>query len=44
MATRGAIARLTHTLLPQRAGCYHHRDSYPSGLGRTLWHLFYPTL
>ena len=40
MATRGAIARLTHLSPLKWAGCYHHRDSYPSGLGSTLWEMY----
>jgi len=41
MATRGAIARLTHVLPAKWAGRYHHWDSYPSGLGATLWNLYH---
>ncbi len=40
MATRGAIARLTHALPLHWAGRYHHWDSYPTGLGRELWNIF----
>lgn len=38
MATRGCIARRTgeHSF----AGIYHHWDSYPSGLGKTLFGLY----
>lgn len=38
MATRGAIARRTgeHTF----TGIYHHWDSYPEGLGKTLFELY----
>lgn len=39
MSTHGAIARLT---APGRwVGRYHHSDSYPSGLGRTLFRLYH---
>lgn len=41
MSTRGAIARLTGTLPPRFRGRYHHWDSYPTGLGRMLWHLYH---
>lgn len=41
MSTRGAIARLTNVVPLCFAGRYHHWDSYPSGLGRTLWHLYH---
>lgn len=41
MSTRGAIARLTHVLPAKWAGRYHHWDSYPSGLGATLWNLYH---
>lgn len=34
MGTRGAIARLTDEGF---SGRYHHWDSYPTGLGKTLW-------
>jgi len=42
MSTRGAIVRLTNGALgaAEFKGVYHHWDSYPTGLGRTLWHLF----
>jgi hypothetical protein len=36
MGTRGAIAR--RTAEGTFAGRYHHWDSYPDGLGKTLWH------
>lgn len=38
MATRGCIARLTEG---RWEGRYHHWDSYPEGLGRTLWALYH---
>lgn len=38
MATRGTIAFGTDT--DHWQGRYHHSDSYPSGLGRTLYHLY----
>ncbi len=41
MSTRGVIARLTHVLPPRFCGRYHHWDSYPSGLGQTLWKLYH---
>lgn len=41
MLTRGVIARLTGTLPPRFRGRYHHWDSYPSGLGKTLWALYH---
>ena len=39
MGTRGIIARVDD----ERgwAGNYHHWDSYPSGLGKTLWELYH---
>jgi len=38
MATRGIIARKT----PEGwSGVYHHWDSYPSGLGQTLYRLYH---
>jgi hypothetical protein len=36
MSTRGIIAKATPT---GWRGRYHHSDSYPSGLGKTLWNL-----
>jgi hypothetical protein len=45
MATRGAIARLerrdSEGVPPAFVGAYHHWDSYPTGLGRTLWALYH---
>lgn len=41
MSTRGVLARLTNALPPQFAGRYHHWDSYPTGLGKTLWSLYH---
>ncbi len=41
MSTRGVIARLTNASPPQFAGRYNHWDSYPSGLGNTLWALYH---
>jgi len=38
MATRGVIARETKNGFKGR---YHHWDSYPSGLGKTLWNLYH---
>jgi hypothetical protein len=37
MATRGCIARKTNSGF---AGVYHHWDSYPSQLGKTLYSLY----
>lgn len=37
MATRGAIVRRHGDGF---AGVYHHWDSYPEGLGKTLWDLY----
>lgn len=37
MATRGCIARKTASGIEAR---YHHWDSYPSGLGAALFHLY----
>jgi hypothetical protein len=37
MGTRGVIAR--HTGEGKFKGRYHHWDSYPSGLGKTLFHV-----
>lgn len=39
MSTRGCIARLVGSQPVQFRGVYHHWDSYPSGLGRTLFSL-----
>lgn len=39
MSTRGTIAFGTDEW--EWEGRYHHWDSYPSGLGRTLWHLYH---
>jgi hypothetical protein len=45
MATRGAIARLerreSEGQPPVFRGNYHHWDSYPTGLGKTLWGLYH---
>ena len=41
MSTRGAIARLTGVTPPRFRGRYHHWDSYPTGLGHTLWTLYH---
>ena len=41
MSTRSAIARLTSRDPLAFEGRYHHWDGYPSGLGRTLWHLYH---
>jgi hypothetical protein len=38
MGTRGCIARLTEKGFEGR---YHHWDSYPSGLGESLWKLYH---
>ena len=38
MGTRGCIARVTKEGFEGR---YHHWDSYPSGLGKTLWDLYH---
>lgn len=40
MSTRGCIARMTGKVPVQFRGVYHHWDSYPSGLGRTLFQLY----
>lgn len=39
MATRGGIARITKD--GSFCGVYHHWDSYPTGLGATLWDLYH---
>ena len=39
MSTRGCIARLLRKDPLEFEGVYHHWDSYPSGLGRALFHL-----
>jgi hypothetical protein len=38
MSTRGVIARATQNGF---RGVYHHWDSYPEGLGKTLWDLWH---
>lgn len=38
MGTRGVIARITPNGF---RGRYHHWDSYPSGLGESLWKLYH---
>ncbi|OPY54658.1 MAG: hypothetical protein A4E48_00237 [Methanosaeta sp. PtaU1.Bin060] len=39
MSTRGVIARkVGHSSFK---GVYHHWDSYPSGLGKELWHIYH---
>lgn len=38
MSTRGAIARVTGDGFEGR---YHHWDSYPTGLGKTLWEKYH---
>jgi len=38
MGTRGCIARLTENGFEGR---YHHWDSYPDGLGESLWRLYH---
>lgn len=38
MSTRGAIVRKAKTGF---VGVYHHWDSYPEGLGKTLWDLYH---
>lgn len=42
MSTRGAIARNTTpgTKPWKFKGVYHHWDSYPAGLGETLYHMY----
>ena len=39
MSTQGAIVRTTGNSTFK--GVYHHWDSYPSGLGRTLWEMYH---
>ncbi len=39
MSTRGCIARLIDRERGQFKGVFHHWDSYPSGLGKTLFDL-----
>lgn len=39
MSTRGCIARLQRKAPLEFKGVYHHWDSYPSGLGRTLFRI-----
>jgi hypothetical protein len=39
MSTRGCIARLQQRSPLEFKGVYHHWDSYPSGLGRTLFRI-----
>lgn len=41
MSTRGAIVRFTNGETTEWSGRYHHWDSYPSGLGKTLWGLYH---
>ena len=44
MSTRGAIVRFTNKdnkKTVKFAGRYHHWDSYPAGLGATLWNLYH---
>lgn len=41
MSTRGAIVRLTNCEGTQFEGRYHHWDSYPESLGKTLWGLYH---
>ena len=41
MSTRGAIVRFTNCETTEFAGRYHHWDSYPAGLGATLWGLYH---
>jgi len=39
MSTRGAIVRVTGD--KTFTGVYHHWDSYPDGLGKSLWSLYH---
>ncbi len=41
MSTRGAITRITDEHEGKFTGVYHHWDSYPTGLGQTLWGLYH---
>ena len=41
MGTRGAIVRFTNGEITEFEGRYHHWDSYPTGLGATLWGLYH---
>ncbi len=41
MSTRGAIVHLTNREPVRFTGVYHHWDSYPQGLGATLWHAWH---
>lgn len=41
MATRGAITRLVSSNPIRFSGVYHHWDSYPESLGKTLWELYH---
>jgi len=38
MSTQGVIAR---AVADGWEGCYHQFDSYPEGLGKTLWRLYH---
>ena len=41
MSTRGAIVRFTNGETTEWQGRYHHWDSAPSSLGKTLWDLYH---
>jgi hypothetical protein len=41
MSTRGAIVRFTNGESTEFTGRFHHWDSYPEGLGATLWELYH---
>jgi hypothetical protein len=41
MSTRGLIGHWTDKDKGQWEGAYHHWDSYPDGLGKTLYHMFH---
>jgi hypothetical protein len=41
MSTRGFIAREKDATAGTFEGRYHHWDSYPTGLGKTLWDLYH---